>query len=194
MDKKTVKKIIDWNKEEKPIELKYSHDGEELVVKVNKQISLNERIQMVKEIYNMVFDESDNKKYVGIESYHPELMDFAKRCAVITYFTDIELPDNLEDISDLVLNTPIFDDVMKYVGQTAVFIFDEANEMVNARKQSILANRNFNALVEKINYVIDSLAEKFKDVDVKELQGVISQFKGLNASQIMNAIINKESK
>lgn len=200
MDNQQTKKLIDWHNQEEPIELKYNHNGEEIIVKVNRHISLNERVQMVAEIYNMVFDApettADGKpaKSVGIEIYHPELIDFAKRAAVITHFTDVSLPENMEDLSDLVLNTPIFDDVMEYVGQKVEFIFDEANEMINTRKQLILSNRNFNAILDKINYVIDSLTEKFKDVDIKELQSVIGQFKNLNASQIINAIIDKNSK
>ena len=195
-NKQDLLKIIDWHKIE-PSEIVYKNGEDKQIIRVFHQISLANRIQMIKEIFDMVFDnEQDNPKGkpMNIDAYHPELLTFAKRCAVITYFTDIELPNDLGELSELVMNTEIYSDVMKKVHRVVNEIFEEADDMIDAHKQSLLANRNFNSVMSKINTAIDTLTAQFKDVNVDELKGIISQLKGVDANNIIQTILNSGKK
>ncbi len=138
-------------------ELKYGEGENELKFNVYPVLPFGERTQMVKEIVDGVFMDERNT----VHTYAPEFLTLVKRHAVVSNFTDLSLPEKIEDVW-LVLNfTTIYEDIVKVVGEKEIEdIFDAADKAIETYRQYLVNKTDVNSFMGKIG-------DAFKDFDAK---------------------------
>ena len=63
------------------------------------------------------------------EGYYYEVMDFAFRCAVITYYSNVQLPEGAEQKYEMVYGTDLYGTILKYINRDQVEALSEAIKM-----------------------------------------------------------------
>lgn len=63
------------------------------------------------------------------EGYYYEVMDFAFRCAVIAFYSNVQLPEGLEQKYEMVYGTDLYDTVLKYANRDQTESLFEAIRM-----------------------------------------------------------------
>lgn len=183
-----MKEFINLHKKEK-MTLPYKNKkGEDLfILTINPNITFAERTSMIDDICKIVFDGED--KY-DIESYNPNLVNFAKKYVALMYFTDITMPEDLETVFELVMNTTLYDDMSTYVEPVLTSIFVDVDEAIRTYRNAGVYNYNFKMLTKKLSGFFDNISEQFKDIDINEIKNMLEKFKGLDTDNIISKIIN----
>ncbi len=169
-------------------ELRYGEGEGEFSVKVYPVLPLSERIKMEKEIFNDVFmGDADN-----IASFVPCYIDLAKRYATIKYFTDLEIPDTVDEAWFLLNYTPIYDDVAAILGEELGKIFDEVDKRIEAHCNYLENKADFNAIVRKLSDALQKFEDRIPQEDIAKIMDSIKGGVGsILSSDLMKAFIKK---
>ena len=105
--KEFITKIL--NNSAKPaVDLKLNIGDEELLIKVKQQLSFEEKLDVIKEIYNFVCDvEGDDGGIISLDRYQPYLRQYAKRFSVIFHYSALAIrhfPNYWKDFAILMKN------------------------------------------------------------------------------------------
>ena len=143
-------------------------DGENAVeVPVKTRLSLSERADMVEDIVSMVFRS---------DKFAPYFKRFAMDYNLITYFTDIKLPNNAERIYQFICDTGISQRIAEIVGLDYIGdIMREANELIEYRKATMVRRSKIDDVLSAITDVIKSLKEKTDGMDINQLVEMIQK-------------------
>ncbi len=176
----------------KSSELVYSIGDEELKIKVNPIISFTKRIQLVREIVDSVF--MDNKNTV--HTYAPEILTLVKRHAVIKYFTDLSLPDKLDDMWLILNYTSIYQDVIEIVGIREIeSIFKDAEDIIEVYKQYLATKTDANIFMDKITEFVSNIKSKINEESIsKALSTFEKMSQGTDLKDIANAFLENKNK
>lgn len=200
MNKKENREIISKlveNEIKEPVDLIIKlKSAEEIHIKVQPQLSIEKRLEMVHEIYNFVCINSEEDDLSDVEptigNYMAGLLHYAQRYAVIAYFTDLEIPsDNGRDVklgNKLIMNTSLYEKVMEIVGDEAESIFQEAGELIKVYRDTIVGNYNFNSVAKKLTTFIESISEQFKTLNADEVNELLAKFKNADIEEILGKI------
>jgi len=127
-----------------------------------------------------------------VESYQPELRTYAQRFSVITYFTDLELPSEtdaeMKMVNQLVMNTSLYEKIMEIVGNEAESVFQEADELIKAYRDTAIANKNFNSIANKLTSFIDGITDQFKNINLDEIKNLLGKFQNADIEDIISKI------
>lgn len=176
----------------KSSELVYSIGDEELKIKVNPIISFTKRIQLVREIVDSVF--MDNKNTV--HTYAPEILTLVKRHAVIKCFTDLSLPDKLDDMWLILNYTSIYQDVIEIVGIKEIeSIFKDAEDIIEVYKQYLATKTDANIFMDKITEFVSNIKSKINEESIsKALSTFEKMSQGTELKDIANAFLANKNK
>ncbi|MGN0819840.1 MAG: hypothetical protein ACI4M6_05535 [Christensenellaceae bacterium] len=141
-------------------ELRYKTEIGELTFKVYPVISYKDRIAMVRDIVDGVFMGEKNT----IDCYMPEFLSLVQRNAVVSYFTDLKLPEKLEEAWLFLKHTTIYDDVVKIVGDEIQEIFTAADETIEVYKKYLTNKSDINKLVSRIGLSLEEMAKNMPEV------------------------------
>lgn len=195
-NREIISKLIE-NEIKEPVDLIIKlKSAEEIHIKVQPQLSIEKRLEMVHEIYNFVCINSEEDDLSDVEptigNYMAGLLHYAQRYAVITYFTDLEiLSDNGRDVklvNRLIMNTSLYEKVMEIVGDEAESIFQEAGELIKVYRDTIVGNYNFNSVAKKLTTFIESISEQFKTLNADEINELLAKFKNADIEGILGKI------
>lgn len=186
--KNVLKEFIKLNKK-KTVTLPYKDKKGEVLfeIKVNPNITLAQRSAMIDYICEIVFAEEDR---YNIQNYNGRLMTFAKRCATLRFFTDLEMPEDLEVLFDLVMNTTIYEDIVPHIEPTLSSVMCDADETIKTYRNTGIYNYNFMLLAEKVGGYINEFLDKFKDINLEEIKGLLEKTKDLDTDAIVEGILN----
>lgn len=176
----------------KSSELVYSIGDEELKIKVNPIISFTKRIQLVREIVDSVF--MDNKNTV--HTYAPEILTLVKRHAVIKCFTDLSLPDKLDDMWLILNYTSIYQDVIEIVGIKEIeSIFKDAEDIIEVYKQYLATKTDANIFMDKITEFVSNIKSNINEESIsKALSTFEKMSQGTELKDIANAFLANKNK
>ena len=165
-------------------ELKYGEGETELIVKVYPVLPFTKRVEMIREIVDGVFmDDKDS-----VKTYVPEYRTLLERYAVIKFFTDLALPTKLDDMWLVLKYTPIYEDVVKLVGETDIEdIFDAANKAIDTYRQYLVAKTDVNSLMNKVGDVLSDFEGRIPQEDI---EAITSKIKDLAPNGSLQDIIS----
>lgn len=174
------------------LEIKVS-DEEIIQCKVYQDIPLEKREHMVRGIYEMVIL-GDEDSY-DVENYKPFLRTLARGYNILTYFTDLELPTDFKKASALILNSDLVEMVLNKMSDRTRHLIDniigESEDLIEVYIRTAIASRNYRVIVDKISDITDGLTEKFKDIDINEVKGILSKLKDVDSENVIKTIIDK---
>ena len=94
---RNYKEVVDYNWHGKIIKIKY-------------MLSREEMLNLIHDIENMCITESGN--------FIPGLLDFSIRLNVVSNYAYVELPDNMDDIYNVLYHSDIYDAVASNINQS----------------------------------------------------------------------------
>lgn len=138
-----------------------------LTIKVRHMVNFEYMLRFVNGVVNTCFETG---------SYMPELKDFAIRCASIAYYTNINMPEDVDKQYKLVYGTDLVAKVLEAVDH------GQFNNILLAidKKLEYRANTNIEKLIEQVKTVTESLetasgslSKTFDSVSREDIEKVI---------------------
>ena len=134
------------------------------------------------------------------QSFMPEYRDIAIRMCVIKYYTDLSVPETIDDeYITLLYRYDIVDAVLSEInGEQYDVIIDSINKKLDyiLKRTGTYMESKLTELVEMITELVESLAGKFDDIDsgkLIELANAVSNNK-IDESKIVAAIMKERKK
>lgn len=188
MAKVSYKKIEKVIKEKWDDKVTIDWNGVEIDVK--PMISLADMSALVTAVAENCFSEDDN-------SYHPEFKDFLFKLGVITYFTNISLPEDSEKQFKLIERGDLYTAIEVYIDEE--FLFDINFAIDEKIKYLIKMNvETVNARImeqyDSVEDVVQKLAEISETITDDDIKKLIDVFTGdhfeVNEAALAEAIVN----
>lgn len=142
-------------------------------IKVQEHLTFKAMLLFVNDVVSscFVFDTGE---------YIPEVKDFAISCALIKYYTDFELPEDLEEKYNVIYGTDITAQVENFVDEYEYSkIMEAIDEKINNLTQSNVKalDKQINKIVESFSSIEEKLSNIFKDIDndtISKIAGAIT--------------------
>lgn len=149
-------------------------EGENQVeVIVKKKLTLFERADMVNSIVSMVWSQDEN----GTEMYAPYLRKFAYDFNILNYFTNIQLPDDMDKVWEFVDNADIAGMVVDFVGGVYIEnIIREANEAIEYRKAEILKRSKLDNIFDSLSGIMKAVGDKTQNLDTNGMLELVEKY------------------
>lgn len=166
--------VIEWNGNE---------------IKIMRRLSMDEFLQMVSVVSSSVVTEE--------QGYQPELKDFYTRVATLLFYTDIELPESLEDQFHLVFATDIISCITPYIDQAQyMMIIDSIDRKVDYLKTINIRKfeSSINEVVSGLTNVAETIGNMFDGVsadDINKMVGAITDMK-FDENKLMQAYLESK--
>lgn len=159
-----------------------------LEISIKRRLSLSDMMRFVDYVVKSCFSED--------AVYLPEIRDFAIGCSIIEQYTNIDLPESVEDKYEAINGSDIVNVILEYVDMRQ---FNKILEAIDDKIDAIVQT-NISAVTRQINSLYASIEElekqfeaMFGDVtgeDVTNLIGAITNGK-LDEEKLMDAYVSK---
>lgn len=117
-------------------------------------LELTEMIDFVNSVVAGCFAKSDN-------SYIPEARDFFFRCFIVDSYTNIELPESVEEKNTLVYGTNIIETILRYIDMGQFQAIIEAIE----KKLNYLVDVNVKQVIDEAELVYQQITELYAKLE-----------------------------
>lgn len=153
---------------------------------IRRRISVGEMLQFTRDVVEPCFMDDG--------TYLPEIQGFAFRCALLEYYTNIRLPQDLDKRAEIVYGTDIVGGVMR--GASA----DQIEELRLAVETKIdhMLNTDITYTRNKLNEAIEALtrsqaqmADVVSGLDAETVNGALKALSGgqLDEEKVVQAIV-----
>lgn len=156
-------------------------------IHVKRFLEFQEMMGFVNGVTSGCFAKSDN-------SYMPEARDFFFRCHIVEYYTNIELPDDLEEENQLLYGTNIIETILRNVdmGQFQAImdaIDKKVTNLVDINVKQI--NDEAELIYEQISGLYTMLTEVFSGIDKETITSIAKAVAGttLDEKKLIDAVI-----
>ena len=180
---KNALKVLIETQAAMPQTLTYGEGETELTVVVTPVIPFTKRTEMI----NFIVDSAFTMGIETIQSYTPQYVKLAKRCAVLQYYTDLKMPTKLNDLWMIVNHTSIYRDVIDIVGEDIHDIFKEADLAIAAQRDYLTHKTDLNNLFGKLGGAIGNM--NFSKEELTELLNVFKYMPNLSEDQLIDGIL-----
>lgn len=155
-----------------------------VTIKVRKKIAFAEKMSMSRDIVLLTSPQNG-----GVEGYIPMFYDLSVNVAILSYYTNLLLPQDINELYMLVKETDLMEKVMSIVGPDVKDVLDSTKETVANKINYLIHRSDGDNLMEKLLGVADSFKGKIEETDV---EGLLSTFKNLgnmSTDKIVDAIL-----
>lgn len=155
-----------------------------VTIKVRKKIAFAEKMSMSRDIVLLTSPQNG-----GVEGYIPMFYDLSVNVAILSYYTNLLLPQDINELYMLVKETDLIEKVMSIIGSDVKDVLDSTKETVANKINYLIHRSDGDNLMEKLLGVADSFKGKIEETDV---EGLLSTFKNLgnmSTDKIVDAIL-----
>lgn len=155
-----------------------------VTIKVRKKIAFAEKMSMSRDIVLLTSPQNG-----GVEGYIPMFYDLSVNVAILSYYTNLLLPQDINELYMLVKETDLMEKVMSIIGPDVKDVLDSTKETVANKINYLIHRSDGDNLMEKLLGVADSFKGKIEETDV---EGLLSTFKNLgnmSTDKIVDAIL-----
>lgn len=161
-------------------------------ITIKYTISLAEMLEFVDGVVASCFD--DERGYV------PEIWDFAFYNNILSYYTNITLPEDISKKYDLIFGSNIIEFVKEHISEQQ---WSDIESSINS-KVSYIKNTNIKAIEKDVTRLLDAFeklqqltGDMFEGVsvdDVRKLTHALSESGQLNEEKIVQALMDNRNK
>jgi len=138
----------------------YKKGNTKLVIEVNPRPSVAERISKINHVVGLLFSDKDGGDYM------PQFYDFALRYGVVSTFTRLILPADIDVVEAILFDASLFKDIVKAIGKRALADFErDFNNLIEYKKQVLIGQRVWSEVVKKAIDYINEGWEQYKNLD-----------------------------
>lgn len=155
-----------------------------VTIKVRKKIAFAEKMSMSRDIVLLTSPQNG-----GVEGYIPMFYALSVDVAILSYYTNLLLPQDINELYMLVKETDLMEKVMSIIGPDVKDVLDSTKETVANKINYLIHRSDGDNLMEKLLGVADSFKGKIEETDV---EGLLSTFKNLgnmSTDKIVDAIL-----
>lgn len=164
----------------------FNWEGEEVVVK--KRLDLVEVLSMVDGVANGCF--TDDKHY------SPEVRQFTMDCAILEFYSNFRLPENVEKRYAIVCSTAVQNAINSIVSHIDIRQFKMIEDAITEKidytinTQTVSVERRIMELSAQIEEVGKNITGIFNDMSQEEISGLISSLaNGVDEEKLVDAIV-----
>lgn len=167
------------------------HGTEDVIIHIQKTLSLSEMISFVQEVVESCVD-------METGDYVPEAYDFAVRVGVLTHYANFTMPTNMDKKYFLVYNTNAFQQVLEHIDEHQ---FNDIIRAIDKKIQFMLSVISSTA-IGKINEVIAKFGEiaevgskAFGEMDTEDIANAIkniSKVRGIDEGKLANFLLDRK--
>jgi hypothetical protein len=157
-----------------------------ITVEVKNKIGIDETDAFILELIEALFDKNGDFRF-GTQEY-------MWRLSVITYFTDLEMPNNRELTFNILSDDEIMQDIYAYIdSNTLSNLKEKYYEAVEYTKQIKIAEVACAAdkLIQNTQALTDQYNEIMKDIEGSDLKSLIKNFGNLTPENLADAVLKK---
>ena len=135
----------------------------------------------------LTLDESDDFcllltaiQFIGDDgSYRPTLRDFGVRSNIIKFYTNVELPEDVNDTYNLLYGNDLVETVRRYVDQVQLSSLLKSTEalvkhMATSEAEAIISE--FKKLADRMNELTSVIEGTFSTISKEDIEGVAKAF------------------
>lgn len=155
-----------------------------VTIKVRKKIAFAEKMSMSRDIVLLTSPQNG-----GVEGYIPMFYDLSVNVAILSYYTNLLLPQDINELYMLVKETDLMEKVMSIVGPDVKDVLDSTKETVANKINYLIHRSDGDNLMEKLLGVADSFKGKIEGTDVEELLSTFKNLGNMSTDKIVDAIL-----
>lgn len=155
-----------------------------VTIKVRKKIAFAEKMSMSRDIVLLTSPQNG-----GVEGYIPMFYDLSVNVAILSYYTNLLLPQDINELYMLVKETDLMEKVMSIIGPDVKDVLDSTKETVANKINYLIHRSDGDNLMEKLLGVADSFKGKIEGTDVEELLSTFKNLGNMSTDKIVDAIL-----
>lgn len=155
-----------------------------VTIKVRKKIAFAEKMSMSRDIVLLTSPQNG-----GVEGYIPMFYDLSVNVAILSYYTNLLLPQDINELYMLVKETDLMEKVMSIVGPDVKDVLDSTKETVANKINYLIHRSDGDNLMEKLLGVADSFKGKIEETDVEELLSTFKNLGSMSTDKIVDVIL-----
>lgn len=141
-----------------------------LDINVQHTLSFKDMLTFVNNVFQLCFDGETGE-------FMPELKDFAIKSYILEMYTDIELPDNVQEKYDLIYCSDVLECILPYVHSA------QLSEMIHSVEDKMKHHAQAN--IEAINMQMNTLFGAFESLQ-KQCTQMFEGFSGDEVSKLLS--------
>lgn len=165
-------------------EIVFGSGDDSVTIKVRKKIAFAEKMSMSRDIILLTSPQNG-----GVEGYIPMFYDLSVNVAILSYYTNLLLPQDINELYMLVKETDLMEKVMSIVGPDVKDVLDSTKETVDNKINYLVHRSDGDNLMEKLLGVADSFKGKIEETDVEELLSTFKNLGNMSTDKIVDAIL-----
>lgn len=161
-------------------------------INVATNLTFEKRSELVRRIASFVFIGDGN----NIGDYAPEYTELSKRLNVIGFYTDFDLPKEINDVWLVLTCTSLYEEVVKRIADDLNLIYAEADALIESKKRYLENKTDLLKMFEGAADRLGSLGSQFTKDDVGNVLKLLETLPNYSSENIIKAIadIGKKSK
>ena len=166
-----IEKIIDWNG---------------ITIHVKSRLTINEIVSFAHRAVELCFTDTHD--------YLPEVLRFAVGLETINFYTDLELPESIDDKYTLITQTDLIECIIDCVDKEQYEeIVTATDEKLNYRADSAIAEsrKEVEEIYSAAKTLFDKISEAFSGLDPDDFKNMVTAISanGIDESKIMEAYL-----
>lgn len=163
--------------------------GQELVI--TKVIAPEDMFELVRQIADGCFAPDG--------TYAPEVFDLLLRAGIVTEYSNVRLPQNVDHMSRILYGTDLYDTVIAHIsaGQYNA-AYDAVWERINARNDAnrVLFESEIQQAVGMIQNLGDQISQVFSGLTQEDIQSLVAAIGtgGIDEEKLVHAVVTEQNK
>lgn len=195
MENKTKVKKVAINQFDKVYEkrketsvIPYQINNEETIeITVKKYLSFSDMYIFVNSVVNNCFDDEGN--------YLSYIKDFVIKSKLISIYTNLRTPDNIEKLNSWIYNTTLCSDIKREINSQQYFgLIDSIDDEIERRIRLNRKESKLDVLFNDISNLVNKFSENFDTETIEKITSLADALKGKDFTQddIVNSILNRQ--
>ncbi len=144
----------------------YKKGGNKIIVRINPAPTIIKRSSAIKIAVESVF----NSEETGIDKYNPQFNEFALNYGIIMAYTDLVLPNDIDQTYSLLVRSSLIRDIKKRIPNREIWNFvDSFYELIDIKKQALIHSEGISGILKKIKDAFDGVGEHLENLDFTQI-------------------------
>lgn len=158
---------------------------DEIRVNVVGVIPYSKRLALISELVALNFAGDASH----IDDYMPSAWELARKLVIVRYYSDLKLPNDINDIWLVLNHTTIFHDICQFVGSDINDILSAADKQIKTKVDYLAHQSDLNIFLKKISGVIDQFGDSLKGVDLSKMISILENMSQFSSDQLVDSIL-----
>lgn len=144
---------------------------EKITVNITRRLSIADQRKFFDDILSWIFVDSSE----GERIYCPHYKELAFKYCVISYFSDLQMPSDVNKIYQIIDGSSVYNDISKAIGDEYLsFLFACLNEMVNHELLKSVNKSRFDKFIDAADSYLKELSKVINGLSPETIEKIVS--------------------